>query len=108
APVVASSVPGQSLPEALPASGDDPAPTTRPRVRLRMSRAELLASSGLEDQQLAQAEEFGLVGPCNGTDHYDATALALASTIARMTAFGLEPRHLRAFKTTADRTVGLI
>jgi DNA-binding transcriptional MerR regulator len=76
--------------------------------KLRMSRSELLASSGLTEEALAQLESFGLVSTKPGVDHYDADALVVASTVGEMAAYGLEPRHLRPFKSAADRQVGLI
>ncbi len=79
-----------------------------PASDLRMSRAELLAGSGLTDKQLTELMEFGMLRPRPGTRYFDADALVVASTIAKLTEFGLEPRHIRAFKTAADREVGLI
>jgi hypothetical protein len=73
-----------------------------------MSRAELVANSGLTDDQLTQLDEYGLVRPRPGGDEYDRTALVIATTAASMSAHGLEPRHLRIFKSAADREVGLI
>ena len=32
----------------------------------------------------------------------------VARTVAELAAYGIEPRHLRAFKTAADREVGLV
>ena len=32
----------------------------------------------------------------------------IATTARELAAYGLEPRHLRAFKTAADREVGLV
>lgn len=75
---------------------------------IRMSRTELLANSGLSAEQLTELEGFGLLAPRPGTEYFDSDALAVASTIAELAEFGLEPRHLRAFKTAADREVGLI
>jgi hypothetical protein len=43
-----------------------------------------------------------------GTGHYDTDALVIARTARELGDFGLEPRHLRAFKTAADREVGLV
>ena len=43
-----------------------------------------------------------------GGNHYDGTALTIAKTLAEMSRFGIEPRHLRAFKAAADREVGLV
>jgi len=39
---------------------------------------------------------------------YDGDALVIAKTVAEMSRFGLEPRHLRAFRAAADREVGLV
>ncbi|HWA64761.1 MAG TPA: MerR family transcriptional regulator [Mycobacteriales bacterium] len=74
---------------------------------LRMSRSELLAAAGLEAEQLDQIETFGLIGPRPG-GHYDGDALVIAKTVAAMSRFGLEPRHLRSFRTTAERELGLV
>ena len=40
--------------------------------------------------------------------HYDADALAIAQAVSEMSAFGIEPRHMRSFKSAADREIGLI
>jgi hypothetical protein len=74
--------------------------------QLRLSREELLESSGLLDAQLAQIESFGLI-EIKGR-YYDADALAVARAVAEMSSFGIEARHLRSFKTAADREVGLV
>jgi DNA-binding transcriptional MerR regulator len=73
---------------------------------LRLSRSELLESSGLSDEQLTQVESFGLIN-IRGR-YYDADALSVARTIAAIAAFGIEARHLRSFKSAADREVGLV
>ena len=74
--------------------------------QLRLSREELLQSSGLLEAQLAQLESFGLV-EIKGR-YFDADALAIARAVAEMASFGIEARHLRSFKTAADREVGLV
>jgi DNA-binding transcriptional MerR regulator len=74
---------------------------------LRMSRNELLDAAGLDSEQLEQIESFGLVAPRSG-GHYDGDALVIAKTVAAMSRFGLEPRHLRSFRTTAERELGLV
>ncbi len=75
---------------------------------LRLSRSELLANSGLTEQQLDQLQSFGLVRAGPEPAFYDRRALAVAAAAARLAMFGLEPRHLRPFKTAADREAGLI
>ena len=73
---------------------------------LRLSRDELLQASGLDDSQLTELESFGLVA-IRGR-HYDGDSLAVARAVAEIAAFGIEPRHLRSFKSAADREVGLV
>lgn len=73
---------------------------------MRLSREELLKASSLSDEQLVELESFGLIA-IRGR-HYDADALSVAKAVAEMANFGIEPRHLRAFKTAADREIGLI
>lgn len=88
-----------------PTSADTPPTHTG---QLKLSREELAANSDLEENQLAQLISFGLIAPCPGTDYFDADALLVCRTAAMMASFGLEPRHLRTFRTAADRQVGLI
>ena len=78
------------------------------RDRLRMSRRELLKVAGIDEELLGQLEQFGLLSPATGTGHYDTDALVIAKTARELADFGFEPRHLRAFKTAADREIGLV
>ena len=73
---------------------------------MRLSRDELINASGLADAQLVELESFGLI-TLRGR-HYDGDALSVAKAVAEMAAFGIEARHLRSFKTAADREIGLI
>ncbi len=73
---------------------------------MRLSRDELLNAAGLRSDQLAELEQFGLVTPKPG-GHYDDDALAVGKVVAELARFGLEGRHLRAFRTAAEREVGL-
>jgi DNA-binding transcriptional MerR regulator len=73
---------------------------------VRMSREELLDEAGLDAEQLEQLEQFGLVSKRAG-GAYDGDALAVATCAAEMARYGIEPRHLRAFRTAADREIGL-
>ncbi|MDA0217688.1 MAG: MerR family transcriptional regulator, partial [Actinobacteria bacterium] len=73
---------------------------------LRLSRTELLNSSALTEEQLVEIESYGLISPRGR--FYGAEALSIATAVAQMSEFGIEGRHLRAFKTAADREIGLI
>ena len=93
---------------ALAADGLPSADSFSRRDHLRLSRRELLKIAEISDDLLTQLEQFGLVTPHLGTGHYDTDALVIATTARELAAYGLEPRHLRAFKTAADREVGLV
>ncbi|MGH3720190.1 MAG: transcriptional regulator FtsR [Pseudonocardiaceae bacterium] len=74
---------------------------------VRMTQEELLAAAGIGRAVLAELEQFGLVRP-GPAGFYDTDALLVARTAREMTDFGLEPRHLRSFRASADREVGLL
>jgi len=78
------------------------------RSDLRVSRRELVKTAGITEELLEQLEAYGLVRTRTGSQHYDGEALVIARTAGELAAFGIEPRHLRAFKTAADREVGLV
>ena len=75
---------------------------------LRLSRKEVLKIAEISEDLLAQLEDFGLVTAQKGTGHFDTDALVVCTTAKELAEFGLEPRHLRAFKAAADREVGLV
>ena len=77
-------------------------------TELRLSRDELATAAGVERSLLDQLSDYGLIQPRPGSDHYDGDALMIARAAAEMAAFGIEPRHLRAFKSAAEREVGLV
>jgi DNA-binding transcriptional MerR regulator len=73
---------------------------------LRLTRNELISSAQISDEQLTEIESYGLI-TIRGR-HYDSDALVIAKTIVSISAFGIGARHLRAFKTAADREIGLV
>jgi DNA-binding transcriptional MerR regulator len=77
------------------------------RDNVRLSRRELLKIAEISEELLAELEQYALVTPSR-TGHYDTDALVIAQTARELADFGFEPRHLRAFKTSADREVGLV
>ena len=74
-----------------------------------MSRSELIRESGLTENQLRELEEYGVLQGQRSTagTWYSDDALRIASVAARFFRFGIEPRHLRAFKTAATREAEL-
>jgi DNA-binding transcriptional MerR regulator len=75
--------------------------------KARMTQEEVLAAAGITRAVLTQLEQFGLVRP-GPAGFYDTDAVLVARTTQAMTDFGLEPRHLRSFRASADREVGLL
>jgi DNA-binding transcriptional MerR regulator len=92
---------------ALAADGLPSAESFRRHDQVRLSRRELLKIAEISEQLLAELEQFGLVA-ASRTGHFDTDALVVAQTARELADFGFEPRHLRAFKTSADREVGLV
>lgn len=74
---------------------------------VRLSAAELCTRAGLATDDLDALVGFGLLQP-SGSGWYDETALAVATAAAELGDHGLQARHLRAFRTAADRQVGLV
>jgi DNA-binding transcriptional MerR regulator len=101
---------GPRVPRALVAAEGLPGPEAfLPDVsEMRLSRAELLEAAGLDEHQLDQLEQYGLIAVRTGGTHYDGDALVVAKTVAEMSRFGIEARHLRPFKAAADREIGLV
>jgi DNA-binding transcriptional MerR regulator len=98
-----------SVPRAMADVDDLPGPQDfLPEAsELRLSRDELVDAAGIDPEQLSSIEGYGLIEARSG-GYYDGDALVIAKTIAAMSRYGLEPRHLRAFRTAADREVGLV
>ena len=97
------------IPRALTAVDGTPGPESfiRDATDVRLTRDELAGAAGLTKEQLDQLEQYGMVGPRPGGSFYDGDALMIAKTVAEMARFGIEARHLRPFKSAADREVGL-
>ena len=56
---------------------------------------------------MVDLEQYGLLAPGHG-GFYGGEALTVARIAARLAEYGLEGRHLRPYRTTADREVGLL
>ena len=98
-----------TVPKVALASDGLPSPESfRATSNVRLSRRELIKIAEISEDLLVELEQFALIAPRPGTGHYDADALVVAQTARELADFGFEPRHLRAFKTAADREVGLV
>lgn len=74
---------------------------------VRLGREDLLETTGADPGLLESLESFGLVVPRVGTGLYDVEAVTVIRAAIGLAGFGIEPRHLRAFRAAAEREVGL-
>ncbi len=76
-------------------------------AQIRMTRADLLEQAGIDEKFLSELIRANLITP-GAAGYFDAEAVTLARTARAMSEFGLEARHLRAFKLAADREAAMI
>ena len=73
-----------------------------------MTFDELRSASGLEPAALRELERYALVEgkPVGGQTYYDEDALVVARLAAGFARHGVEARHLKMYKTAAERESG--
>jgi DNA-binding transcriptional MerR regulator len=87
------------------ASPDDSVSVAQSQVRLR--REDLLSRSGIDEALLNELVKGGIIKP--GTaGFFDEHAVMIAQCAKALAEYGVEPRHLRAFRSAADRQSDLI
>ena len=76
-------------------------------TQIRLSREDLLARSGVDDELLTALVKAGVIttGPGGFFDEHSVVIVQCARALAE---YGVEPRHLRAFRSAADRQSDLI
>ncbi|WP_153340230.1 transcriptional regulator FtsR [Nocardia aurantia] len=74
---------------------------------IRVTRGDLLARAGIDEKFLTELVRAGLITP-GPAGFFDTDAVTLARTARAMSEFGLEARHLRAFKLAADREAAMV
>jgi len=88
-----------------PASSDEVAVLDAGPSSLTLTVDELGSATGLSAEELGSLETYGLIrsrslGPAT---YFDGEALAVAKMASGFKAFGVEARHLRMFRTAAER-----
>ena len=71
---------------------------------------ELCAATGLSASEVAELEKFGLLSgrPVAGVVYYDEEAMLVGNLAASFRDFGVQARHLRMYRTAAEREAGFI
>jgi DNA-binding transcriptional MerR regulator len=72
--------------------------------------AELCERAGIDAELARELESFGLLQPrANGSEkQYGEGDVEIAVACGKLARYGIAPRHLRAFRTAADREAGLL
>jgi DNA-binding transcriptional MerR regulator len=92
-------------------------PRTRKRTPATLSEhedeldlSELCDRADIDGDLARELEEFGLLTPRvqGGERLYTQSDAEIAETCGRLARFGIAPRHLRTFRTTAHREAGLL
>jgi len=75
-----------------------------------MTAEELCVATGLTEELLSELEGYGLIEPIMvaGEREYSPESRAIADIAARYVELGVEPRHLRMYKVSAEREAGFI
>jgi DNA-binding transcriptional MerR regulator len=70
----------------------------------------LCERAGIAPSLARELEEYGLLAPTreNGDKRYGEGDVEVAAACARLERFGVSARHLRTFRTSADRQAGLL
>lgn len=93
----------EAKPEPVPATASPTAPDPPDGASLTIE--ELASCTGLTAGELREVERFGLIAghQLGRSTFYDSEAVSTARLVARFSAFGIEPRHLRMYRTAAER-----
>lgn len=76
-------------------------------TQVRLSREDLLTRSGVDESLLSALVKAGVIKPGPG-GFFDEHSVVIAQCARALADYGVEPRHLRAFRSAADRQSDLI
>jgi DNA-binding transcriptional MerR regulator len=99
------------VPRLVPVSQEGPVPGSEETgvapTQVRLSREDLLARSRVDDELLTALVKAGVITTGPG-GFFDEHSVVIAQCAGALTEYGVEPRHLRAFRSAADRQSDLI
>lgn len=94
-------------PDPQPDPDVPPAADLVPGRSVALTRDELATATGLDGETVSSLEGFGVLR-VDAQGHFSGSDLQAAHAAAGLAAYGIEARHLRPFRTAADREVGLV
>lgn len=97
-------------PRAMTKTADE-VPSAEPaadKKAIKLTRRELLQVSGVSEATLIEMERQHMIMPRRGSMYYGREALTLCVVARKLKAYGMDTRHLRAIKQSAEREAGLV
>jgi hypothetical protein len=91
------------------ASAGDPTASAQLLPSVLLDRSELCGMTGMTDSELTQLEGFGILAAndSTGTALYGGDAVEIAKTACEFLRSGVDARHLRNWRTSAEREASL-
>ena len=90
-----------------------PTPTSRTLVGIgsgvNLDRGEFRSMTGLTEQEITELESYGIISPRRQpTTSYTEHEVAIGASARILLRYGIDARHLRNWRTTAERELSLI
>lgn len=96
-----------AVPRLVPVSEHAADTAAVARAQVRLSREDVLERSGVEEDLLTALCKAGVITTGPG-GFFDEHAVVIVQCAKALADYGVEPRHLRAFRSAADRQSDLI
>lgn len=94
-------------PRLVPVGDMETPAATSTNAPVRLTREDLLERSGVRPELLTALRKDGIITAGPG-GFFDEHAVVIAQCAGALGEYGIEPRHLRAFRSAADRQSDLI
>ncbi len=69
----------------------------------KVSKLDLIAETGITETLINEAKDVSLL-----TEPFDGSSIEIARAVVHLQRFGIQPRHLRGLKASAEREIGII
>ncbi len=100
-------VPAGTGPATVPPPAPATAPATADGEAAPLTPDQFARAAGLEPEQLADCVQFGLL-VTDAEGRHPVADLPVARAAAGLARHGIEPRHLRVYRTGVEREAGLV
>ncbi|HYZ67860.1 MAG TPA: MerR family transcriptional regulator [Mycobacterium sp.] len=95
------------VPRLVPVDASSDGTDSVAPAQVRLRREDLLARSDIDEALLTELVKAGVIKP-GAAGFFDEHSVVIAQCAKALADYGVEPRHLRAFRSAADRQSDLI